>query len=191
MSTYPPMAHYPPMAPNPPMAPYSSTTPTNEEFTFPPSSITATSADREPVRSLQPEPAKRANSSLSSKDGQAQQQSQQYDLRLLRDLSPMSDLTTSDVQVNVNEDESFPDGRVEPALASGSRPYFMSPPILPKVDLLSDVVGKQVHQNAGTVTWPCGWETVLPTGFVGDVNVMEPVSVNPLLVVCAHLLLGC
>ena len=56
-----------------------------------------------------------------------------------------------------------------------SRPYCTPPPILTNVDLLSDVVGIQVHQDAQTIAWPCGWETILPMGIEGGVNILEPV----------------
>ncbi|KIK60646.1 hypothetical protein GYMLUDRAFT_244219 [Collybiopsis luxurians FD-317 M1] len=50
------------------------------------------------------------------------------------------------------------------------RPYCIPCPKLPPVDLLTDVVGIQVHQDAQKVLWPCGWETVLPTD---RINVLE------------------
>ncbi|KAJ3792486.1 hypothetical protein GGU11DRAFT_749978 [Lentinula aff. detonsa] len=55
-----------------------------------------------------------------------------------------------------------------------SRPYTIPPPTLPPVDLLSDVIGQQVHESAQTIAWPCGWETVLPTAIQDGVNVLEP-----------------
>ncbi|KIK56026.1 hypothetical protein GYMLUDRAFT_248234 [Collybiopsis luxurians FD-317 M1] len=56
-----------------------------------------------------------------------------------------------------------------PATASTSIP----PPKLPPVDLLSDVVGKQVHAQAETIVWPSGWETVLPTLIENGQNILE------------------
>ncbi|KIK50040.1 hypothetical protein GYMLUDRAFT_253326 [Collybiopsis luxurians FD-317 M1] len=53
------------------------------------------------------------------------------------------------------------------------RPYCIPCPKLPPVDLLTDVVGIQVHQDAQKVLWPCGWETVLPTGIEDGINVLE------------------
>ncbi|KIK50180.1 hypothetical protein GYMLUDRAFT_65387 [Collybiopsis luxurians FD-317 M1] len=58
-----------------------------------------------------------------------------------------------------------------PATASTSIP----PPKLPPVDLLLDVVGKQVHAQAETIVWPSGWETVLPTLIENGQNILEAV----------------
>ncbi|KIK63410.1 hypothetical protein GYMLUDRAFT_241893 [Collybiopsis luxurians FD-317 M1] len=55
-----------------------------------------------------------------------------------------------------------------------SRAYCTAPPIVPNVDLLSDVVGRQVHNTAATITWPCGWRTIVPTGMENGINVLEP-----------------
>ncbi|KAE9383037.1 hypothetical protein BT96DRAFT_1009721 [Gymnopus androsaceus JB14] len=44
-----------------------------------------------------------------------------------------------------------------------TRPYITSPPSPVQVDLLSDVLGSQVHHLAEIQTWPNGWKTVLPT----------------------------
>ena len=56
-----------------------------------------------------------------------------------------------------------------------TRPYLMGPPQLPPVDLLSDMVGKQVHDQAETIMWPCGWKTVLPTLVKDGFNILEAV----------------
>ncbi|KIK52592.1 hypothetical protein GYMLUDRAFT_251084 [Collybiopsis luxurians FD-317 M1] len=58
------------------------------------------------------------------------------------------------------------------------RPYCIPCPKLPPVDLLTNVVGIQVHQDAQKVLWPCGWETVLPMGIEDGINVLESNAVS-------------
>jgi hypothetical protein len=62
-------------------------------------------------------------------------------------------------------------------LSRASGPYVVPPPKLPSVDLLTGIVGKEVHQNAETVMWPCGWKTILPTAVVDGINVLEAVCI--------------
>ncbi|KAJ3741827.1 hypothetical protein DFH05DRAFT_1461915 [Lentinula detonsa] len=63
-----------------------------------------------------------------------------------------------------------------PTVQPQTRPYLIQAPTFPPVDLLSDVVGTQVDQSAETITWPNGWESVLPTGMKNGVNVLKAVS---------------
>ncbi|KAF5358895.1 hypothetical protein D9757_014502 [Collybiopsis confluens] len=72
-----------------------------------------------------------------------------------------------------------------------SRPYYAAATQLPQVDLISDVIGTQVSSNAQTVTWSCGWETILPTAFENNVNVLEAVSVLIYLILTQRLNIGC
>ncbi|KAJ3780290.1 hypothetical protein GGU10DRAFT_337289 [Lentinula aff. detonsa] len=54
-----------------------------------------------------------------------------------------------------------------------SLPSITYSPTFPPVDLLSNVVGTQVDQSAETITWPNGWESVLPIGMKNSVNVLK------------------
>ncbi|KAJ3792880.1 hypothetical protein GGU11DRAFT_760388 [Lentinula aff. detonsa] len=64
---------------------------------------------------------------------------------------------------------SHPSPTVQPQM----QPYLIQAPTFPPVDLLSDVVHTQVDQSAETITWPNGWESVLPIGMKNSVNVLK------------------
>jgi hypothetical protein len=55
------------------------------------------------------------------------------------------------------------------------RPFIITPPRPEPIDLLTDVIGKQVHQDAQTVTWGCKWKTILPTKIKNGVNMLHAV----------------
>jgi hypothetical protein len=88
-------------------------------------------------------------------------------LELLKD-------TTSRTPRSPNRDVS-PLTELDETPPPPSRPYYCSPFPLPELNFLNGVVGKQVHAGAETVTWPCGWETVLPTLMENGMNILTAV----------------